>query len=62
MPSVSAALYAKWLYTKALRCEIVYKEKRVKMLFAAELDELVWDNMRVYLGQHPRATLTGLAR
>lgn len=61
-PEVSAAFYAKRLYTKALRCGIVYEEKRVKLLFVKGLDESACDNLRVYLGQHPGAPLTELAR
>lgn len=59
---VSVALYAKRLYTKAPSCEIVYEVKRVKALFVAGLDESVCDSLRVYLGQHTHAPLTGLAR
>lgn len=59
---VSAAPYAKRLYIKALRCEIVREEKRVKSLFFEGLDGSVCDSHLVYLGQHPRAPLTKLAR
>lgn len=62
VPGISPASYAKRLYTKALRCGIVSKEKVLKSLFVEILVESVCDNMRVYLGQHSHAPLKDLAR
>lgn len=58
----SAALYAKRLYNKALRSGIVLEETRIMMLFIEGLDLSVWNNMRVFLGQHSRTFLSELAR
>lgn len=44
---VIALLYAKRLYTKTLRCRIVYEEKKAKSLFDEGLDELICNNMGV---------------
>lgn len=59
---ISAALYAKRLYIKALRNKIFYKEKRVRPLFVEGLGEPVCVNMHVNLRQHPRAPFIELAR
>lgn len=61
-PGVSAALYAKVLYTKTQRYGIIYEEKRVKKLFVQGLGALICDNMCVFLEQHPCLPLTELAR
>lgn len=46
---VSAMLYAKMLYNKALRYGIVIEEERVESLFAEGLDKSMSENMRVHL-------------
>lgn len=52
-PAISAAIYAKKLYAKALRCGIVYEEKRVNALFVedqtsrfASIGMCIWDSIR----------------
>lgn len=55
---ISAALYAMRLYTRALRCKIVYEERKVRSLFVKEINEPICDNLQVNLGQHSRALLT----
>lgn len=57
-PVVSAALYSKKLYSKALRCGIVYPEKRIKSWFDEALGESICENMRVILKKHPYAPMT----
>lgn len=59
---VSMALQAYRLYTKALRCGLVYRERRVKLLLVKCLDELVYDSMHVYLRQISRIPLIKLAK
>lgn len=59
LSGVSAALYAKRLYSKALR-GIIYDGKRAKSLFAKGLNSSICNNIRIYLGKHPRAPVTKL--
>lgn len=47
-PQVSAALYPKILYTKALRYGITYKEECVKSLFVKRFEEAMCDITRDY--------------
>lgn len=60
-PELSAELYAKKLYTKALRCGVGYEEKGAKSLLIEGLGASAYDNMRSYLEQHPHTSLTELA-
>lgn len=55
-PGKPAALYATSLYTKALWCDIIYGEKRVKSLFVEGLDASIYKSMRDYLEQYPGAS------
>lgn len=59
-PGLFAALYAKIVYTKTLRCGIVCEREKIKSSIYEGLYNSICDNMRVCLGQNPRAPLTEL--
>lgn len=62
LPGMAPTDFAKRLYTKALRCGMVYEEKRVKSLFVEGLEDAVCDNVRLYWSRNPSEPLTQLAR
>lgn len=61
-PGILASDYAMKLYTRALRCGIVYEEKRVDSLFVERLEESVGNNVRLHWSRDPFEPLTQSAR
>lgn len=59
---VSPTELAKRVYTKALRCGMLYEGKRVNSLFVERLQDAVCNDFRLYWSRNPSNPLTQLVR
>lgn len=51
-------VFVERIYTRALKCDLVYDKKRVKPLLVKGFDEAVCDRMRLYLSRNPSDPIT----